>query len=103
MLPSRSATASTAYHEGWGGRKGRLLKRPDAIKGAFNAFSIISPAQALAFVERTMRGCSAKFAARYKRTEGRMPLDDDQFRAIGRISFHFNELELFVNMMVWGS
>jgi hypothetical protein len=31
-----------------------------------------------------------------------MPLDDDQFRAIGRINFHFNELELFVNMMVWG-
>lgn len=103
MLPRDPLRPPRLYHEGWGGRKGRLLKRPDVIKGAFNAFSIISPAQVLAFVERTMRGCSAKFAARYKRTEGRMPLDDDQFRAIGRISFHFNELELFVNMMVWGS
>jgi hypothetical protein len=37
------------------GRRGTLLKRADAIKAAFNGFSIISPAQALAFVERTMR------------------------------------------------
>lgn len=37
------------------GRKGTLLKRADAVKAAFNGFSIMSPAQALAFVDR-MRG-----------------------------------------------
>jgi hypothetical protein len=31
-----------------------------------------------------------------------MPLNDDQLRAIGRISVHSNELELSLNVLVWG-
>jgi hypothetical protein len=42
------------------GRKGTLLKRADAIKGAFDDFSILSPEQALAFVERMMRRWQAR-------------------------------------------
>jgi hypothetical protein len=38
------------------GRKGTLLKRADAVKAAFNSFGIMSPSQALAFVERMRRG-----------------------------------------------
>jgi hypothetical protein len=30
-----------------------------------------------------------------------MPLDDNQLRAIGRISIRFNELEFLVNLFVW--
>jgi hypothetical protein len=39
------------------GRKGTLLKRADPIRTQFDGFRILSPEQALAFVERTFRRC----------------------------------------------
>jgi hypothetical protein len=42
------------------GKKRGILDGADAIKAAFNDFSILSPERALAFVERTMQGWSVR-------------------------------------------